>query len=356
MKAFQRRYHRPGTPPGSYDVEHLRRVEAPQITVTDYSPVTEETRTFEAPKFPEPQEKRAIRWISITGRPSVEVLDWVRKDHGVDPLALEDVVNVGQRPKFNEYDNGLFITLVIPEVSPRERGQLSLFVAGNLLISFIDTDESLFQPIRDRLKGPTSIIRQKDVYYLLYAILDLVIDLYFPVLDTYATRLVELEEEMLNDPSQEELAETHDVRHQLLIHRRNAWATREVINSLSHHMDGGSSAQRYIKPYLQDCHDHVLGVIDLIENYREIAANLVEIYLSAVSNRMNDIMKVLTIIATIFIPPTFIVGVYGMNFDRQAGPLSMPELGSPYGYVGVLGFIVLMSIGLIAYFKHKGWI
>ncbi|MCB1693543.1 MAG: magnesium/cobalt transporter CorA [Pseudomonadales bacterium] len=355
FRHFHRQYHAPGTAPGHYDVERLKNIGPPQVTVTDFGADDVKVSGNVDFNILAPPVGGTMRWVSIVGSPTVSLLDQLRTKFDIDPLALEDVVNQGQRPTFDHYGNCLFVVLILPDVDPARRRQLSIFVSDHVLVSFIAADDGVFRPIQDRLGNSNSSLRTHDTFYLLYAILDLSIDMYFPVLDDRATRLTDLEDEVIGDPRQQTLSEVHRIRNDLMLLRRDAWATREVLNRLTHHLDELPEDQHYIRPYLQDCHDHVMAVIDLTENYREIASNLVEIYLSAVSNRMNDVMKVLAVIATIFIPPTFVVGVYGMNFNPKAGPLSMPELDSPYGYVAVMTFILVMIVGLVVYFRRKGW-
>ncbi len=152
------------------------------------------------------------------------------------------------------------------------------------------------------------------------------------------------------------MAKLHEIRNRLLVYRRTAWATREILADLFRHLDASDGDRNYLRPYLQDCYDHIVSVIDLLETHREVATSLVEVYLSLVSNRLNEVMRVLTVIATLFIPPTFLVGLYGMNFDRAAGPLSMPELGWPYGYISVVAVIVTSMVGMLIYFRRKRWI
>jgi len=350
---LRRKYHRPGTAPGTYDVAETRQALAGAIDVIDYSADEIRQRSGLPAILSEPH--LASRWIRVHGAPSLDVLDALREQFDIDPLALEDVVHQGQRPKFTDFDPGVFITLAVPGANGVGAfRQLSLYMTNNLLITFIEHEDGLFAPIDERMRKPGGRLRKRDIRYLMYAVLDLAIDLLFPLIDQTAQRLEDLESAIISEPSEALLLETHGFRSRLLVTRKVAWATREVVNELLRHLDDDSDFE--IRPYLQDAHDHIVSAIDLVETQRDIATNLVEVYLSVMSNRMNDVIKLLTIIATLFIPPTFLVGLYGMNFDRDAGPLSMPELGWPLGYVGVVGFIFVCMIGMLAYFRHRGWL
>lgn len=348
----KRKYHQPGTAPGTYDIAETREAPPGAIAVIDYS-ADHFDRAAGLKAMARPQSLPS-RWVQIAGPPSLEVLEAARKRFGIDPLALEDVVNQGQRPKFNDYDPGIFLTLSLPPKSS-DGGfrQLSLYVADGLLITFLDRDDGLFAPLEERLSKTGGRLRRRDIYFLAHAVIDLAIDLLFPLIDQTAQHLEELESAIMYKPSESLLLESHTFRSRLLVMRKVAWATREVVNELRRHLDELTSGE--LRPYLADAYDHIVSAIDLIETQRDISTNLIEVYLSVVSNRMNDVIKVLTIIATLFIPPTFVVGIYGMNFDRGAGPLSMPELAWPLGYVGVLGFIFVSMIGMLAYFRHRGW-
>jgi magnesium transporter len=357
MKYAARRRSAPGTAPGTFDIEQVRAVEHAHVEITDYDADNLTARSNDDELLDQPQPPKGVRWIHVVGTPSMNVLERLRKLYSLDPLALEDVVNVGQRPTFGEYGSTLFVTLLVPDhTEPGHFEQLSVFANAHTVISFHDgTPADLLDPIRKRLTAENSRMRKNDGCYLLYALIDLAIDHLFPVIDDIGAEIAALEAEVLDRPRRNALARLHEIRNRLLVYRRAAWATREILSDLFRHLDSSEEDRTYLRPYLQDCHDHIVSVIDLLETHREVATSLVEVYLSLVSNRLNETMRVLTLIATLFIPPTFIVGVYGMNFDRNAGPWSMPELGWPYGYVGVMVFIAVMMIGMLAYFRRKGW-
>ena len=357
MTHFHKLYHAPGTAPGTYDSPRVRESRAPRVTVFDYTEAESETHEGLAAVSRERPFPGGVRWVHVAGRPNLEVLHAIRDAYAVDALALEDVVNQGQRPKLNIYRNGIFVTLSVPRPEHEERlQQMSLFVGDGLVTSFMEEDTELLATLHARLENGSSRLRKGGAPFLFYGLVDLAIDLLFPVLDELGTEISDLEGEILEGPGDDALPRAHVLRNRLLLYRRAAWATREMLSDLFRHLESEGRALQPIRPFLQDCYDHVVSAIDLLESYREIAASLVEVYLSVSNNRLNDIMRLLTIIATIFIPPTFIVGVYGMNFDRRAGPLSMPELGWSYGYLAVMLLCFGMIVSLLVYFRARKWL
>lgn len=352
MKHFLRRYHAPGTAPGTYDIAQTREAPEPEIVVTDYGPdVLHSSRGAAA--LSEPRQG-AVRWISIVGPPSFDVLGRLARDYGLHSLALEDVVNSGQRPKFSRIDNGLFMVLTTPEETGELGGrQLSVFAIDDTVISFFDGPADTLAPILQRLQEPASRLRRSGELYLMYSLLDLAIDLLFPALAEVGAGLEAVEASIVDASESSALVDVHTLRSHLLFLRRISWANRELIGDLLRHLDLERHAD--VRPYLQDAYEHTLSAVDLVEIYRELSTSLVELQLSMANNRITEAMRVLTVIATLFIPPTLVTGIYGMNFDRSAGPLSMPELGWPLGYVGVMTLMLLMMISMLVYFRRKGW-
>lgn len=358
MSYFTKKYHPPGTAPGTlHGSEERPGGPSPRMHAVDYS-----HERFEELYEPTPQQCRtyledpSITWIHVQGRMESDALRELGEIFNLHSLALEDVVNTGQRPKLEIYGEQLFIVLSVP--SDGEQGvqmrQVSIFSTGNEIISFYDGNDDLFEPVYRRLRAAPARFAQRGEDYLLYAIIDLVIDAGFPVLEAFDERIEELEEVLLNDPDRGMLHGIHAIKRELLTLRRMLWPQRELISGLLRSDEVEISENTRL--YLRDCYDHTLQIIDLIETYRDMTSNMIDIYLSSMSNRLSDAMRVLTIIATLFIPPTFIVGVYGMNFDPAAGPLSMPELASPYGYAVVWSVILLLMGGLLVYFKRKQWL
>ena len=351
-------YHPPGTAPGTYDIARTRATPPGHIEVIEYD--AEHYQKLDGLPAVSAEQKLACRWIQIDGPPSLDVLETVRQRYGIDPLVLEDIVNQGQRPKFNDYGDAIFLTLTVPGAeAPAAEGigvyrQISLYLMDTVLITFMEQESRLFDLLEDRLKRTGGRLRRKPVHFLAHALIDLAIDTLFPLIDATAERLEELETDIIERPSEGMLLETHTFRSRLLVLRRTAWATRELVNAFRRHADDLTDGS--LRPYLEDAYDHIVSAIDLIEIQRDIATNLIEVYMSVLSNRMNEVIRLLTIIATLFIPPTFLVGLYGMNFDPAAGPFSMPELALPYGYLAVLVVILASMIGMIFFFRRSGWL
>jgi magnesium transporter len=233
--------------------------------------------------------------------------------------------------------------------------QVSLVVSRNYLLTIQEEPEhDAFEPVRGRIHHNKGAIRQQGTDYLAYALIDAVIDGFFPVLEDYGERLEDLQDEVVAKPTKRTLDKIHKIKRELLLLRRAIWPQRDAINSLIR--DDCSLISPPVRIYLRDCYDHTVQVIDMVETYRELASNLMDIYLSSISNRMNEVMQTLTVISTIFIPLTFIAGVYGMNFDHDKSPLNMPELGWYYGYPMICTVMIAIATGLLIYFWRKGWL
>ncbi len=270
-------------------------------------------------------------------------------------LALEDVVNVHQRPKVEEYaDHAFIVTRMIQAGLPPTTEQVSMFLGEGFLLTFQERPGDCFDPVRARLRSSRGQIRDRQADYLAYALLDAVIDGYFPVLETLGERLEVLEDAVTAEPPEAEATQIHEIKRELLLLRRAVWPQREMVNALTRETSPYVTDQTRL--YLRDCYDHTIQLMDIVETYREIATGLVDIYLSSVSTRLNEIMKVLTIIATIFIPLGFVAGLYGMNFDASASPWNMPELRWYWGYPVALGVMAAAALGMLYYFYRKGWI
>jgi len=296
-----------------------------------------------------------VTWLDVDGLGDPAVLNALRETFGLHPLAMEDAVNLHQRPKIEEYD--AFAYIVMQMLRPGEDiqfEQLSLFLGKNFVLTLQERAGDCLDPVRKRLRKGAGRIRTAGPDYLAYAILDAVIDGYFPVLEAFGEHVEELEDVALSAPTEDLAPRIHAARRNLLVVRRAIWPLRDMINELIR--DDIALINESTRVYLRDCHDHTIQLADMTETYREVASSLFELHLSSVSNRMNEVMKVLTIIATIFIPLGFIAGVYGMNFDTARSPLNMPELSWYWGYPFVLGVMAFVAAGLLALFWRFGWI
>ncbi len=349
-----KRSHPPGTLPGTL-VAHAEADAAPvQIFLFSYDTQRCEERVLR------PEEiatlsvpENGVLWLDIWGLSDPGVVKSVGDRFGFHPLALEDVLNIPQRPKVDRYENHLLI--VLREVRyPEETEQVSLFLSDRLVVTFQERAGDPFDSIRDRLRKGLGKLRSEGADYLTYALCDAVVDSYFPVLEKLGEEVESLEETVISNPTPPILREIRGVKRQLLEVRRAVWPARDAMSELLR--EDSFLIRPGTRVFLRDCYDHTIQVMDMLETYREMAASLVDEYLSAVSNRMNETMKVLTMIAVIFIPLSFIAGIYGMNFDHQASPFNMPELSWRYGYPLVLIVMAATAGVLIYYFRRKKWL
>ena len=272
------------------------------------------------------------------------------------PLAVEDVLNVGQRPKFEPYDAQVFLVDVMPNRD--ERGivfeQVSLFIGSTYVISFHAGEEDPFTAVCQRIHEGKGRIRVGGPDYLAYALADVIVDLGFPVVEAYTDELEALEDDVFEERAPDPVQAIHSIRRDLTALRRMVWHQTRMLTELL--AEEHSLVQPENMPYFRDAADHSQRVLDQLETCREMSSSLLDTHLSLVSNRMNDVMKVLTIIATIFIPLSFVAGLYGMNFDPEASPWNMPELGTRYGYVTLIGVMIVIAAGMLVYFRRKKWI
>jgi magnesium transporter len=296
-----------------------------------------------------------VRWIDIVGLSRMEVIRAFAEKYQLHPLAIEDVLQPLERPKVEDFPGQgdlpgrLFVVARAIDVRDGQlhSDQVSLFLGRTTLLTFQDVHRSDLEPIRGRIRTTGSRLRQNDASFLLYVLLDGIVDHFFPVLEGYSERLEDIEEEVLEGPTHDTLARIHRIRRELLILRRAAWPLREVVAQLQRERHECLSDTSQV--YLRDVYDHCVQILDLIESYREIASGLAETYVSVVSHRTNDVMKVLTIIGTIFIPLTFLAGVYGMN-------MPIPENSWPFTYALFWLVCAAVAVGMLVWFRRRGWI
>ena len=356
MGLFNKSYHPPGTPPGTL-VE--RPAETPQpvhISLIDFTAEEFVEQDLVAATDCKPYlERESITWIHVQGDVPAETLRNLGDLFDLHPLALEDVLNAGQRPKLDSYDDQDFIVVNLPEFTNGTVviRQISLFFGHNHIISFSHAADP-FEPVRRRLRTSTGRFRKRGADYLLYTLLDVIIDAGFPMFETFGETLEQLETELLTTPSQQTLSRIHHLKRELLLLRRSLWPQREVINGLLREEQGHIENETRI--YLRDCYDHTIQIMDLLETYRDMTTGMLDVYLSSTSNRTNEIMRVLTIIATIFIPLTFVVGVYGMNFSNAASPWAMPELHWYFGYPLIWLIMIAITVGMLYFFRRRKWL
>jgi len=292
-------------------------------------------------------------WLNVDGIHDTDIIAHIGRHFNIHPLTLEDILHTTQRPKMEDYEHYLYVVLqmlrYLPNSAQVVSEQISLIITDRVLISFQESTEDIFSSIRERLhKGRTGRIRTSRCDYLAYSLIDAIVDYYFFILERIGEEIDIVEEDTIDNPNPDVLERMHDLKREIITLRRKIWPLRDIIAGLS------KQDSTLIEPsttiFLRDVHDHTIQIIDTIESYRDILSGLLDLYLTNVSLRMNEVMKVLTIIATIFIPITFIVGVYGMNFTY------MPELEWRWGYFAVWGVMLAMITGLLVFFRKKHWI
>jgi len=358
---FKTRHALPGTPPGLLEPVHPDAASKPKILVVEYNEgELSECEVASIAELPTCNAPGRAYWIEVNGTGDVEVLRALGAKYHLHPLTLEDLLNTPQRPKMEPFEQYLFI---IAQMLYRDSDgcmcgeQVGMYLGKNLLITVQEESEfDVFDPVRERLRAGSGFIRKLGPDYLAYALLDAIIDHCFPILESVGDALEELEDQILEKPRPSAVATIHEYRRTLLQSRRFVWPERDVVSALLH--DESGLVTKQTKVFLRDCYDHTIQIMDLVESYRDVSSGLMELYLSAVGMRTNEIMRVLTVMSSIFIPLTFIAGMYGMNFDYGEGkmPLNMPELHHPLGYVVCVLVMIAVAIGQVFFFKRKRWL
>ena len=350
--AVKKRSAKTGLEPGTLvhvgeDTQHESRV-----TIIDYTP----TEVIEKlhPKIEECEvlhRKPSVTWINIDGLHDTALIEQISNCFGLHPLIQEDIVNTEQRPKTEDYESYLYVVLRMLSYDKSTKHikseQVSLVLGSNFLLSFQEDVGDVWDPVRDRIRTNKGRIRKEGADYLAYSLMDAIVDNYFDIMEKLGEDIEDIEEDLIAVPTRQTLKVVHNLKREIIALRKSVWPLREVVHNLQ------DSESPIVTPntkiYLRDIYDHTIQIIDNIESARDIVSGMLDIYLSSVSNRLNEIVKVLTILSAIFIPLTFIAGVYGMNFDF------MPELREPWGYPAVLAFMAIVAIVLVTYFKVKKW-
>lgn len=348
-----RRSKKAGLPPGTLVHIGERRTEHIRTHLIHFNEHEFDETTFDGVGgIPPALAEDRVTWINISGIHDTEAVAGVGRQFGIHPLVQEDIVNTSQRPKMEDFEDHIFVVTKMLHHVPNSEGlrieQVSLIVGSNYVLSFQEFEGDAFESIRNRLRAGKGRIRKQGADYLAYALLDALVDNYFAVVENLGEEIEALEAGLVANPEKSLLHAINTIKRDLIFLRRSIWPLREVLSALMR------DSPRVIKPetgvYIRDVYDHTIQVVDIIETFRDIVGGMMDIYLSSLSNRMNEVIKFLTIIGTIFIPLTFIVGIYGMNFEY------MPELGWRYGYFAVMLFMLAVSLGLLAFFRRKGWI
>ena len=353
LKFIKKRSKKVGLPPGTLVHIGEKRTEKVRIAIIDYDEAQfqeKEAKTTEE-CFPF-KDKPTVTWINVDVIHQLDIIEKIGRHFNLHPLLLEDIVNTGQRPKMEDFEDHIFAVLKMLYYDEKDNEikaeQVSIILGSNFIISFQEREGDVFNPIRERIRNGKGRIRKMGTDYLAYCLMDAIVDNYFIILEKVGEKIESIEEKLITNPTPETLREIHKLKKEMVFLRKSVWPLREVISGL----ERGESAliKESTGIYLRDVYDHTIQVIDTIETFRDILSGMLDVYLSSVSNRMNEVMKVLTIIATIFIPLTFIAGIYGMNFRY------MPEVGWRWGYFAVLCVMLIIGSGMVIYFRKKKWL
>lgn len=354
QKFLKKRSKKIGQPPGSLIHIGDETVKDVKISVIDYK--DEQFQEIEATSveacFPF-RDADSVTWINVEGIHRSEILERLGQCYGLHALVLEDIMATDQRPKMEDFGDYMFIVLKMIKYNAKNGGleieQVSLILGSNFVLSFQEGREGdVFDPLRERLRTGKGRIRKMGADYLVYAMIDSIVDNYFVVLENLGEEIEVIEEKLMTDPGPDTLRSIHKIKRDMIYLRKSVWPLREVIGGLERGESSLVSASTRI--YLRDIYDHTVQVIDTVETFRDMIAGMLDIYLSSVSNRLNAVMKVLTVISTIFLPLTFIVGLYGMNFKY------MPELEWHWGYPAVLAVMGIIAAWMLVLFKRKKWL
>ena len=341
-----------GLPPGTLVHTGERKTEKTKITIIDYNDSEFQEKIVESVgECFLYKDKPTVTWINIDGLHQVDIIEKIGECFNLHPLLLEDILNTNQRPKIEDYENYLFIVFKMLYFDEKGKDvileQVSLVLNDNCVISFQEQEGDVFNIIRDRLRTGKGRLRKMGADYLAYSLIDATVDNYFTILEKIGEQIETLEEPLVKNPTIETLQSIHNLKQDLIFLRKSVWPLREVISELQR--TESSLIQESTGFYLRDLYDHTIRVIDTLETFRDMLSSMIDIYVSSMSNKLNEVMKVLTIIATIFIPLTFIAGVYGMNFKF------MPEIEWRWGYFAILLFMVTVGLSMVFYFKKRKW-
>jgi len=342
-----------GLPPGTPVHTGARLTKEPTVTIIDFDEVDYRERVAVSwNECTPPSDKKTVRWIHVQGLHELELIKKVGSNFNIHDLILEDITHTQQRPKMEILKDSLYLLLRAfdydSDAGELLSEQVSILTGDQYVISLQESEVDLFDPIKNRLIRGLGRIRKGKSDYLTYSLVDLIVDRYFLVLEGFGDRIEALEDKVIKDPTNETLQEIYRLRRNTILLRRHVWPLREIVSRLNREESSFISNQTQV--YLRDLHDHVVQVNDLVETYRDSLTGILDIYLSSVSNRLNEVMKILTVISTIFIPLTLLASIYGMNF------WFMPELANPYSYPVLLVVMLLTGSILLFYFRKKGWI
>ena len=351
MKLVQKRSKKTGLPPGT--LVHIGEKKTDKVTIATFNYAGIRCDEGQDPPLDvlAPPTDDSVTWVDVGGVHKMDILESFGRQFQLHPLLLEDIANTDQRPKLDDYDTYFFVVMKMLSLNDRQDvlvEQVSLVLGRNFVLSFQENGTDVFQSVRERLRAGKGRLRHARADYLLYALADAIVDQYFAVLEAVGEKIESLQQIVMADPKPETLRDIHALKRQLLFLRRAVWPLRDVMNNLSR--SECPFLEQSTKVFFRDVYDHVVQIIDTIETLREMVSASLDIYLSSVSYRLNAVMRVLTVITTIFMPLSFIASIYGMNFDH------MPELKSEWGYPAVLGVMVVVGAGMLLVFRRKRWL
>jgi magnesium transporter len=351
MKRRAKRSQKAGLPPGTLVATSALGTGEVSVSLIDYDDTHFDEKAVRQIEEVFPfKASPTVTWINIDGVQDTEIIEKVGSYFGIHPLVLEDIVNTSQRPKMEDFGEYIYVVLTMLYLDKDEVAaeQVSIVLGPNFVISFRERPGDVFNPVRERLRNAKGRVRKMGPDYLMYSLVDMIVDNYFAILENFGERIERLEDDLIDNPSPDTLQIIHTLKRELIFLRKSVWPLRELISGLER--AESKLIDETTQIYLRDVYDHTIQVIDTVETHRDMVSGMLDTYLSSVSNRMNEVMKVLTIIATIFIPITFVAGIYGMNFKN------MPELSWPWGYFAALGVMACISAVMVVYFKRKGWL
>lgn len=342
-----------GMPPGSMIHIGEQKVEKVKITLAEYDAAEAETCEINSVEEIEPYtDTPKVTWVNVCGLHETDFLKQIGEKFNIHPLVLEDILNTETRPKIEITDDYIFIVLKLLNYNPEDKSveseQVSLILGNTFVFSFLEKNDNIFNPLRERIINQASRVRKSGCDFLFYALMDIIVDNYYLVLEKTDDDIDYLDDSLINNSGQIQIKEIHSLKRRLIALRRNTWPLRELFSQLIR--EDSKLINETTEPFLRDLLDHTIHVTESIDSFRETANTLMETYLSLSSNKMNEVMKVLTIIATIFIPLTFIVGIYGMNFQH------MPELEWEWAYYGVWAVMIAVAVVMLLFFRRKKWL
>lgn len=352
-KFIKRREKKIGLPPGTPVYTGDKKEEEVRISIIDYTEDQFQEMEVESIEecFPF-KDSSSVTWINIDGIHRVDIIERIGQHFDLHSLIVEDIVSPHQRPKLEDFGEYVYIVFKMLQYDEKENSikieQVSIILGNNFVISFQEMRGDIFEPIRDRIRSGKGRIRKMHSDYLAYALMDTIVDNYYTILEGFGDKIEEIEGKVVTDPKPETFQEIHKLKREMIFLRKSVWPLREVIGSLER--DELPLIHKTTQKFFRDVYDHTIQVIDTVETFRDMLSGMHDTYLSSISNRMNEVMKVLTIIATIFIPLTFIAGIYGMNFEF------MPELKWRWAYFGVWGIILIIAVFMVLFFRKKRWL